>query len=227
MSSRLRPGPARTGCRCRACMGLPDASRSCSPRTVLHHVHVDNPAIEVPRHAGRGVDHVPYFMTDGYKPYRTVLLERYGMYVIGNRGRGRQGADRLVPSDRLNYAIVEKTCEGRRLRKVRRYDVYGHVPDDLMNTSAIERQNLTIRLLSSRARRRIVTFGRSREAVQASLELLKANYNLCMPHSLLSLRRRENDGKHEPVTPAMRMGLTDHVWSIGELMSFCYRQNIN
>ena len=35
------------------------------------------------------VDHVPYFMTDGYKPYRTVLLERYGMYVIGNRGRGR------------------------------------------------------------------------------------------------------------------------------------------
>ncbi len=117
--------------------------------------------------------------------------------------------------------------EGWRLRKVRRYDVYGHVPDDLMNTSAIERQNLTIRLLSSRARRRTVTFGRSREAVQASLELLKANYNLCMPHSSLSLRRRENDGKHEPVTPAMRMGLTDHVWSIGELMSFCYRQNIN
>ena len=150
-------------------------------------------------------------MTDGYKPYRTVLLERYGMYVIGNRGRGRPGADRLVPSDRLNYAIVEKTREGRRLRKVRRCDVYGHVPDDLMNTSAIERQNLTIRLLSSRARRSTVTFGRSREAVQASLELLKANYNLCMPHSSLSLRRRENDGKHEPVTPAMRMGLTDHV----------------
>ena len=173
------------------------------------------------------VDHVPYFMTDGCKPYRTVLLERYGMYVIGNRGRGRPGADRLVPSDRLNYAIVEKTREGRRLRKVRRYDVYGHVPDDLMNTSAIERRNLTIRLLSSRARRRTVTFGRSRKAVQASLELLKANYNLCMPHSSLSLRRRENDGKHEPVTPAMRMGLTDHVWSIGELMSFCYRQNIN
>lgn len=31
-----------------------------------------------------------------------------------------------MPSDRLNYAIVEKTREGRRLRKVRRYDVYGH-----------------------------------------------------------------------------------------------------
>ena len=106
------------------------------------------------------VDHIPYFMTDGCKPYRTVLLERYGMYVIGNRGRGRPGADRLVPSDRLNYAIVEKTREGRRLRKVRRYDVHGHVPDDLMNTSAIERRNLTIRLLSSRARRRTVTFGK-------------------------------------------------------------------
>ena len=173
------------------------------------------------------VDHVPHFTTDGYRPYRTVLLERYGCYVIGNRGRGRHGADRLVPPDWLNYAIVEKTREGKRLTKVRRFDVFGHVPDEMMNTSAVERQNLTIRLLSSRARRRSVTFGRSREAVQASLELLKANYNLCMPHSSLSLRGRENDEKHKSVTPAMRMGLTDHVWSIGELMSFYYRQNIN
>ena len=41
-----------------------------------------------------------------------------------------------------------------------------------------------------------------------------------MSHSSLFIRRRENDGKYESVTPAMRMGLTDHVWSIGELMSF-------
>lgn len=173
------------------------------------------------------VDHVPYFTTDGYRPYRKILLERYGIYKLGNRGRGRPGADRLVPSDTLNYAVVEKTRQGKKLTKVSRYVVFGHVPDDMMNTSAIERQNLTIRLLSSRTRRRIVTFGRSREAVQASLELLKANYNLCMSHSSLTLRRSENDGKRLLVTPAMRLGLTDHVWSIGELMSFYYRQNIN
>lgn len=114
-------------------------------------------------------------MTDGYKPYKTVLLERYGHYVLGNKGRGRHGADRLVPPEALNYATVEKTREGRRLTKVRRFDVFGHVPEGMMNTSAVERQNLTIRLLSSRTRHRTVTFRRSREVVQASLELLKVN----------------------------------------------------
>jgi len=29
------------------------------------------------------------------------------------------------------------------------------------------------------------------------------------------------------VTPAMKLGLTDHVWGMTELMSFLYRQNIN
>ena len=40
----------------------------------------------------------------------------------------------------------------------------------------------------------------------ASVSLYVAHYNLCRPHE--SLRQ----------TPAMALGLTDHVWSIGELI---------
>ena len=169
--------------------------------------------------------HTPIFITDGYKPYLTTLFDRYSFEVY-NTGRGRRGC-RRHPSEALNYGVVEKTRFGKKLEKVRRYVAYGNVPDDLLNTSAIERQNLTIRLFNSKTRRRTVTFGRSREAVQASLDLFKGYYNLCLPHSSLTLRKKENDGRRKEITPAMKLGLTDHVWSIGEMMNFLYRQNIN
>lgn len=205
----------------------------CSEEKYLLGIHADGRGLRTATDFVNGEldklakNHMPYFMTDGYKPYRTILLERYGVYVVGNRGRGRPGADRLVPPGDLNYAIVEKTREGRRMKSVRILDVFGSVPDHLKNTSAVERQNLTIRLLSARLRRRMITFSRSKGVLQHSLDLLKAYYNLCMPHSSLSLKGIENNGKRQEITPAIRIGLTDHVWSIGELMSFSYRQNIN
>lgn len=168
---------------------------------------------------------MPVFVTDGYKPYRVALLERYSTRVY-NTGRGRRGYH-LEPYSDFNYGIVEKTRMGKKLEKVRRYVAYGDVPEHLLNTSAIERHNLTIRLFNSRIRRRTVTFGRSRKAVQASLDLFKGFYNLCLPHSSISLRKKDNGGKCINVTPAMKLGLTDHVWSINEMMSFLYRQNIN
>jgi len=168
---------------------------------------------------------MPVFVTDGYRPYRAALLERYSTRVY-NTGRGRRGYH-LEPYSDFNYGIVEKTRMGKKLEKVRRYVAYGDVPEHLLNTSAIERHNLTIRLFNSRIRRRTVTFGRSRKAVQASLDLFKGFYNLCLPHSSISLRKKDNGGKRIDVTPAMKLGLTDHVWSINEVMSFLYRQNIN
>ena len=83
---------------------------------------------------------------------------------------------------------------------MRRYVAYGDVPEGLLNTSALERQNLMIRLFGSRMRRRTVTFGRSREAVQSSLELFKSYYDLCLPHSTLSVKKKENNGIHMDVT---------------------------
>ena len=168
---------------------------------------------------------MPTFVTDGYKPYRTTLLGRYSTKVY-NTGRGRHGYH-LEPDPDFNYGVIEKTRLGKKLEKVRRYVAYGNVPEHLLNTSAIERHNLTIRLFNSRIRRRTVTFGRSRKAVQASLNLFKGFYNLCLAHSSISLRKKDNNGKRIDMTPAMKMGLTDHVWDIGELMSFLYRQNIN
>ncbi|MBO4357447.1 MAG: hypothetical protein J5813_04685 [Candidatus Methanomethylophilaceae archaeon] len=83
--------------------------------------------------------------------------------------------------------------------------------DYVLNTSAIERRNLTIRLHNANLRHRSVTFGKSREAVQACMDLFKRYYNLCLPHSSISIRKKDNEGKIVDVTPAMKLNLTNHV----------------
>jgi hypothetical protein len=51
-------------------------------------------------------------------------------------------------------------------------------------------------------------FSRKIENLRAAVNLHFAHYNFCGVHS--SLR----------VTPAMEAGLTDHVWSVSELLSY-------
>jgi IS1 family transposase len=172
-------------------------------------------------------DHMPLFVTDGYKPYQDILFERYSFFHIRNRGRGRPGKDYLVAKPDLNYGIVEKTMKGKKLEKVRRYVRFGQIPLEFLNTSAIERSNLTNRIFCSRLRRRSTTFSRSLETVESSLQIYKAFYNLCRGHQSLSIPRRQNGGKYQPISPAMKLGLTDHVWNMHEVMIFPYRQNIN
>src|SRR5436190_24131148 len=52
--------------------------------------------------------------------------------------------------------------------------------------------------------------------------LLGCTYNLCWPHHELSRRAtKAQEGRGEVLlTPAMASGLTDHIWSIQELLSY-------
>ena len=77
------------------------------------------------------VGYVPIFTTNGYKPYRRALLKRYGLIAPRSQGRGRPGANLLVPPPELNCAVVEKTRKGKKMARVARYNVYGHVPNCL------------------------------------------------------------------------------------------------
>jgi hypothetical protein len=44
------------------------------------------------------------------------------------------------------------------------------------------------------------------------------SYNFCW--AVRTLRERDADGKWQPRTPAMAAGLTDHVWSLREWLTF-------
>src|SRR5438094_10379657 len=59
-------------------------------------------------------------------------------------------------------------------------------------------------------------------ALESGMWLLGCTYNLCWPHHQLGLRAAKLQGVRGEVllTPAMASGLTDHVWSIQELLSY-------
>jgi IS1 family transposase len=76
-----------------------------------------------------------------------------------------------------------------------------------ISTSYIERQNLTIRMAIRRFTRLTNAFSKKLDNHKAACALHFAYYNFCRIHK--SLR----------VTPAMEAGLTDHIWTLRELLS--------
>jgi len=165
--------------------------------------------------------HRPFFMTDGYRVYNEAIELVYGDWILKPyRGRGRPPVPKYRLPDDLNYGQVVKTRSGKKLESVEYIQVSGHVPDEYLNTSAIERMNLTIRNRMARLKRRCQTFSKNLNMLNLSVDVFRALYNFCSPHSSLGTAA-------EAVTPGMSLGLTDKVWSVRKLMSFSYRNNIN
>jgi hypothetical protein len=85
----------------------------------------------------------------------------------------------------------------------------GNPDPDHISTSYVERQNLTIRMQLRRFTRLTNAFSKKLVNLQAAVALHFAFYNLCRVHAALR------------VTPAMEAGVTDHVWSLSELLMEC------
>jgi hypothetical protein len=104
----------------------------------------------------------------------------------------REGEQRYSPAEVVD-AVPEK--------------VMGNPDSDRICTSYIERQNLSIRMGMRRMTRLANAFSKKWENLQAAYSLWFAFYNFCRRHQ--SLR----------VTPAMESGLTDHIWTVMELVA--------
>jgi IS1 family transposase len=83
-------------------------------------------------------------------------------------------------------------------------DVIG-IPSRI-STSHVERQNLTLRMQQRRFTRLTNAFSKKLDNHVAAVALYAAHYNFCRVHETLR------------VTPAMQVGVTDHIWTIGELV---------
>ena len=83
----------------------------------------------------------------------------------------------------------------------------GGNPDPMhISTSFVERQNLTMRMGMRRFTRLTNGFSKKVENLRHAVALHFMHYNFCRVHQTLR------------VTPAMELGVTDHVWSIGEIV---------
>jgi IS1 family transposase len=78
-----------------------------------------------------------------------------------------------------------------------------------ISTSYAERANLSIRMASRRFTRLTNAFSKKLENHAAAVALYVAHYNLCRVHEALR------------ITPAMAVGVADHIWTIGELVDAC------
>jgi len=76
-----------------------------------------------------------------------------------------------------------------------------------ISTSFVERQNLTVRMSMRRFTRLTNAFSKKLDNLKHAVALHFMHYNYCRVHQ--SIR----------VTPAMEAGLSDHVWSLEELVS--------
>jgi len=136
--------------------------------------------------------------TDGFNFYRNAVEETFGLDVDFAQlvklygDYGQHGTERYSPSP-----IIEV------ISKVR----IGNPSKSDISTSYVERQNLTMRMQLRRLTRLTNAFSKKLAHLKAAVALHFAYYNFCRVHS--SLR----------ITPAMEAGLTDHIWSIGELLN--------
>jgi hypothetical protein len=97
-----------------------------------------------------------------------------------------------------------------------------------INTAFIERANLSIRQHVAAVGRRVMTLCKDEAGLCQQLALYQVYYNFCLPHA--SLRQllpqpvpTNGSGsvkRWRPCTPAMAAGLTDHVWTLQEVLRF-------
>jgi len=162
---------------------------------------------------------LPRVSSDGYDAYTQPLREQvraltlYPLWwALARKGKaGRPPKPRSVPDPALVYGQVVKQREGRRVVKVEKKLVLGPPATDLasISTSLLERQNGTARSRNRYLVRQTYAFAKRVEYMDDQCEVDKTFYNFCRKHRGL---------KGE--TPAMRHGLTDHVWTVAEVLGY-------
>src|SRR5262245_18866174 len=184
-------------------------------------------------------DCAPLFLTDGFREYLTALLTHYGRWVQPPRRQatGPLPKPRWRPLPQLLYAQVVKTVRRRRLVRVQHRVVCGTleaVQQVLaacgwpINTAFIERVNLSIRQHVAAVGRRVTTLCKGEDGLRQQLALYHVYYNFCLPHASLRVPLPQplptngtgSAKRWQPRTPAMAAGLTDHVWTLREVLLF-------
>jgi len=182
---------------------------------------------------------VPLFLTDGFREYLTALLTHYGHWVQLPRRQatGPAPKPRWRPLPPLLYAQVIKTVRRRRLVRVSHRVVFGtldavhHVlaPQGWqINTAFVERINLAIRQHVAAVGRRVATLCKGEEGLRQQLALFQVYHNFVLPHTSLRqplpqpepTKGKGSAKQWRPCTPAMAAGLTDHVWTLREVLLF-------
>src|SRR5712691_3893378 len=182
---------------------------------------------------------VPLFLTDGFNEYKTAILAHFGSWMQPARrqDKGPLPKPRWLPLPELLYAQIVKSYRRRRIVGVQHRVVFGTrlaIEQVLaacgwsMNTAFVERLNLDIRQRVAAIGRRVNTLCQGEAGLRDQLTLFQVYHNFVLPHAslrqpraaLLATNGRGSAKVWQPCTPAMAAGLTDHVWTLKEVLLY-------
>jgi IS1 family transposase len=182
---------------------------------------------------------LPLFLTDGLKDYGTALLRHFGQWMQPERrqAKGPKPHPRWMPQPGLLYAQVVKAYRRRRLVAIKHRVVFGTLEaveqvlgacGRKINTAFVERLNLDIRQRVAAVGRRVNTLCQGEDGLQHQLTVFQVYHNFVLPHASLRQPLRAPEPTHgsgsakrwRPCTPAMAAGLTDHVWTLKEVLLY-------
>ena len=169
--------------------------------------------------------------SDEHAPYETAIKEVYGIERPRPKraGPGRPpNPVKVLPED-LCYATVRKRRGKGRVVEVVRTLVFGTLAllqrflgrstvSTTINTSFVERHNGTDRRQDARKHRKTYGFSKEMEMHHAVSYFLGYSYNFCW--CVRTVRIQGGDGCWVARTPAMAAGLSDHVWSLWEWVTY-------
>ncbi len=185
------------------------------------------------RTAGRA----PFFTSDKLPAYVKAIIANYSTPEVPplKRGPGRPRKEpKRVLDPNLCYAQVDKRREGGRVVEVVRRIIFGS-PQDIaailaadgcgsqINTAYVERDNLTSRQSNGRLVRKTLSHSKKLRFLERQIALEDALHNFVRPHCALRVplsRAGAHGRKWEQRTPAMTAGLTDHMWTLEELLDY-------
>jgi hypothetical protein len=164
----------------------------------------------------------PPTISDGWGGIDQAMVEVYGM-VPEYGGLGRPPTRKKPGADWMYLQMVKQRNEHGRFEGTKLRVIFGTKAAVVKllgkSTAYIERSNLTSRLFNGRQVRKTLAFSKDIQAYRASAAWEDSYYNLIRPHK--SLRLPVQNGlpqKWSPQTPAMAAKLTDHIWTVKELL---------
>jgi IS1 family transposase len=166
--------------------------------------------------------------TDGWAAYPNSIKRAFRDKVKRTAGRGR--AAWQVWSD-LHIGTVIKHTVNKRLKEVLRQMSQGSLEQamqllqrsaggQVLNTSYIERFNGTVRERLATLTRKCRHAAVRLQTLETGMYLIGSTYNFCCFHHELSSRAAGEAQRLHRQTPAMASGLTDHLWSLSELLGY-------
>jgi IS1 family transposase len=143
--------------------------------------------------------------TDGHRAYAEAVEGAFGMNVDYAMLIKLYGS----PADNPDSRYSPAQCIG-----IRTGILSGNPDRQHISTSYVERQNLNLRMGVRRFTRLTNAFSKKFENHCHMVAIYHTYYNFCRVHQTLR------------VTPAMEAGLSDHVWSMTELVSLLERHSL-